>query len=725
MQVPEEEGRKHGEIYHDHKARNSGYHADAVDGPAVPGDTELVSPLERDTNRQAPGSRDHRPISDPRKRYGLSDPDVWAAIQRTLAQQNRLSSIVPTEASPKKAGVIRRPEVPSRTSSQRRALNHFARELEKYADAADATGKLPVITPTESDMKYSLHTVKPLSPYRKQFEAAGLAVTADQQRNKSPEQIYEQSQSKCIASNCYNQEPHGEIDGIYDYSSDSATPSSQWVVELPQPDAVPVKDEFLARKQAPQAIDKDSPIRGRKLLPWLRRKHDTMEPDPTPRSRVGTMVETRRGEWKLAGKENQEANEVPPVAIKDRPRRGESQEARQKRTIDPVAPQTPAKPRPHVRSHIAEFVNGSSNQPTRAQENTTDRKGKFRSEKELARASLPRVKSSRHDQGLDSQPHHHPFFQRHHRSPHHRIHHVHGAPVTWIEEKPKKSPQRRPEGSQGLRKPKPRPQPVSPAPELPFTWKYAVSNASSLERALNVAQERVSRIESQALRPSNPKVTPKAHTKAHKHHPLLAQDSCRIHTGSGQPPKPVEAIITAEEVKTGTAFGKDTTHLQRHYPLTRAENRVLRQEGDNAAAPLPTQQTRNDGNDQPKLEDLSAAKGKETMQRKQLGELEESEPTPSSNSPDELDTALNHLDVFFDTDDVAIDDREVLQGLQVAVRAAADDLYDGLLRQRTGLRIRRFLADLKAIDSFDPQLAVNQPMPKPSASKPKKSQTLQ
>ncbi|KAF3012342.1 hypothetical protein E8E14_005106 [Neopestalotiopsis sp. 37M] len=711
MQVPEEEGQKYGNRYHDHKARNSGYHGDAVDGPAVPGDSELVSPPEHDASRQAPGSRDHRPISDPRKRYGLSDPDVWAAIQRTLAQQNRVSSIVPTEASPKKAGVIRRPEVPSRTSSQRRALNHFARELEKYADAADATGKLPVITPTESDMKYSLHTVKPLSPYRKQFEAAGLAVTADQQRNKSPELIYEQPQN-----------------GIYDYSSDSATPSSQWVVELPQPDPVLAKDEIPARKQGPQAIDKDSPIRGRKLLPWLRRKHDTMEPDPTPRPRVGTMVETRRGEWKLAGKENQEANKVLPVAIKDRPRRGESQEARQKISIDAVAPQTPAKPRPHVRSHIAEFVNGSSNQPTRAQENTTDRKGKFRPEKELARASLPRVKSSRHDQDVDSRPHHHPFFQRHHLSPHHRIHHVHGAPVTWIEEKPKRSPQRRPEESQGLRKPKPRPQPVSPAPELPFTWKYAVSNASSLERALNVAQERVSRIESQALRPSNPKVAPKAHTKAHKHHPLLAQDSCRIHTGSGRPPKPVEAIITAEEVKTGTAFGKDTTHLQRRYPLARAENRIEKEETDKAVAPLPTQQTRNDVNDEKNAQpnDQSAAKGKETMRSGELGELEEAKPTPSSNSPDELDAALNHLDVFFDTDDAAIDDREVLQGLQVAVRAAVDDLYDGLLRQRTGLRIRRFLADLKAIDSFDPQLAVNQPMPKASASKrAKKDQALQ
>ncbi|ETS87076.1 hypothetical protein PFICI_00904 [Pestalotiopsis fici W106-1] len=661
---------------------------------------------------------------------GLSDPNVWAAIQRTLAQQNRLSLIAPNEASPKKAGVIRRPEVPSRTSSQRRALDHFARELEKYADAADATGKLPVTTPTESDMKYSLHTVKPLFPYKKEFEAAGLAMTADQQRNKSPEQIYEQSHGKCAASNCRGQEPHEGIDGIYDYSSDSATPSSQWVVEFPQPNPISTKDETLpARKEARQTVGKDSPIRGRKMLPWLRRKHGTMEPDTTPRGRVGTMIETRRGEWRLTGKENEQPKKAPPVTTGIRPRQ-EAQKSRQLKSVDPVAPQTPAKSRPHVvRSHMAEFINGSSNPPTRAEEKKTDRKNQFRPEKELARGSLPRVRSSRHDQDLDSRPHHHPFFQRHHHSPHHRIHHVHGAPVTWVEEEPKKSPKRRLDESQGIRKPKPRPKPVSPAPELPYTWKYAVSNASSLERALNMAQERVSRIESQALRPSNP-VVPKA--KSHKHHPLLAQDSCRNYIGSGQPLKPVEAVVTTEEVKTGTAFGQNTSHLQRQYPLARTENRMAKQEKDNVAVPLPTQQTEYDVNDQrdtkrfeypplqhgTKPENQSiAAKGKEKMHIQEIGEMEEAEPLPSSNSPDDLDAVLDYLDVFFDTDDAAIDDLVVLQGLQVAVKAAADDLYDGLLRQRTGLRIRRFLADLKAIDAFDPQLAVNQPMPKPSASK--------
>jgi hypothetical protein len=67
------------------------------------------------------------------------------------------------------------------------------------------------------------------------------------------------------------------------------------------------------------------------------------------------------------------------------------------------------------------------------------------------------------------------------------------------------------------------------------------------------------------------------------------------------------------------------------------------------------------------------------------------------------------LEVPFSTDDALINDRDVLQGLQVAVKAAADDLYDALIRDKTGLRIRRFLADLNSIDAIDAELAVNQP----------------
>lgn len=59
---------------------------------------------------------------------------------------------------------------------------------------------------------------------------------------------------------------------------------------------------------------------------------------------------------------------------------------------------------------------------------------------------------------------------------------------------------------------------------------------------------------------------------------------------------------------------------------------------------------------------------------------------------------LNDLDAFFGSDDADINKGHILEGLQVAVQAAADDVYDAHIRSTTGLRIRRFLADLRSVD---------------------------
>ncbi|RDA88011.1 hypothetical protein CP532_3412 [Ophiocordyceps camponoti-leonardi (nom. inval.)] len=50
--------------------------------------------------------------------------------------------------------------------------------------------------------------------------------------------------------------------------------------------------------------------------------------------------------------------------------------------------------------------------------------------------------------------------------------------------------------------------------------------------------------------------------------------------------------------------------------------------------------------------------------------------------------------------DEAITDRDVLRGLHVAASAACDQEVDAFVRDRTGLRIRRFLADLMTLESF-------------------------
>ncbi|KAF6825763.1 hypothetical protein CMUS01_09708 [Colletotrichum musicola] len=86
-------------------------------------------------------------------------------------------------ANEKRFGVP--PQPPSRTSSRRRAVDRFARQLEIYAERREAAGNLPVNTPTPESV-VSLRTVSLLKPYEDQFVAAGLAVTSAQQQQKPP-----------------------------------------------------------------------------------------------------------------------------------------------------------------------------------------------------------------------------------------------------------------------------------------------------------------------------------------------------------------------------------------------------------------------------------------------------------------------------------------------------------------------------------------------------------
>lgn len=56
--------------------------------------------------------------------------------------------------------------------------------------------------------------------------------------------------------------------------------------------------------------------------------------------------------------------------------------------------------------------------------------------------------------------------------------------------------------------------------------------------------------------------------------------------------------------------------------------------------------------------------------------------------------------IDLDYDDGEIQDRDVLRGLHVAASAACNEEVDAFVRNRTGLRIRRFLADLMALETL-------------------------
>ncbi|UQC79785.1 uncharacterized protein CLUP02_05265 [Colletotrichum lupini] len=82
--------------------------------------------------------------------------------------------------------------------------------------------------------------------------------------------------------------------------------------------------------------------------------------------------------------------------------------------------------------------------------------------------------------------------------------------------------------------------------------------------------------------------------------------------------------------------------------------------------------------------------------------VDEEAPLPSAEQPEEGREPLRGSDNSDpkEQDDKDIDDRDVLRGLHIAISAACNEEVDAWIRQKTGVRIRRFLADLKAFETL-------------------------
>ncbi|KAF4454356.1 hypothetical protein F53441_3113 [Fusarium austroafricanum] len=117
--------------------------------------------------------------------------ELVEAISRNIAQQLHILSIKDLAIDGQEK--IKQPipriseslENESRTPSQRRALNTFTKELQRYAEQSGAQGKLPISTPTPPRSGTSLHTISALLPFRPEFKAAGLAITSKDQAKSS------------------------------------------------------------------------------------------------------------------------------------------------------------------------------------------------------------------------------------------------------------------------------------------------------------------------------------------------------------------------------------------------------------------------------------------------------------------------------------------------------------------------------------------------------------
>ena len=80
--------------------------------------------------------------------------------------------------------------------------------------------------------------------------------------------------------------------------------------------------------------------------------------------------------------------------------------------------------------------------------------------------------------------------------------------------------------------------------------------------------------------------------------------------------------------------------------------------------------------------------------------------TPPHFSPPPADRTVDPLDRD-------ISDRDVLWGLKTAVAAACDEDLDAWIRAQTGLRLRRFLCDLRAFGDLEAQMGAALRAPTP------------
>lgn len=115
------------------------------------------------------------------------DDVLVEAIARNVAQQLQVLSIRSPPSSRRqdhRDSDKQPPEAPgdlSRTSSERKALDRFTRELQRYAQHTGAKGKLPTFTPKSTTSNATVRTISALLPFRPEFKAAGLAVTSNDQ----------------------------------------------------------------------------------------------------------------------------------------------------------------------------------------------------------------------------------------------------------------------------------------------------------------------------------------------------------------------------------------------------------------------------------------------------------------------------------------------------------------------------------------------------------------
>ncbi|KAK2600221.1 hypothetical protein QQS21_005017 [Conoideocrella luteorostrata] len=218
------------DMYPDRDARNIATHSLVRGGAPKPplalAQRRLLVPVQREPATIRRSLRDAATdLLHPSKRQSV-DSVLMTAVSRSIAQQLRLVSNTAqwsgNSSQPRSSPMDSR----SCSSSRRRSLNRFTRDLETYAERTSAKGKIVRDTSTPPTDAATLHTVTELLPYRQQVRAAGLAVTSKEQTNKVPRYLKEFRPGlplRKLPRQGHRPKKHTQLDGYEDSGPSQST----------------------------------------------------------------------------------------------------------------------------------------------------------------------------------------------------------------------------------------------------------------------------------------------------------------------------------------------------------------------------------------------------------------------------------------------------------------------------------------------------------------------
>lgn len=570
--------------------------------------------------------------------------------------------------------------------------------------AASTNGRppLPPSTPTVSESLTTLNTVAELAPYHKQFRAAGLAVTSREQMADLPNSKYGRLQSPGLQRARYPAGTRPQMDGstVTPSEEDSAPNEPAGPAVIDQGHELPVQDANESRPS----------VGSKSFVPWLRKKDHlnaktihsnrklsrahihpsqatTAEPLLTP---VGGIIDSYFDVRKSTGEQNGQPG-TPKISViaPPSPMPSIAPSAGESPADKPLPKQPQIERRPVPPRKERRHMEDTSQWPT-AGIVIHDKTPRFPSQGEEAVAA-------------SDEP----------------------APVQMNKSSPARSwtteeedlPEAQPReplyppkgGKEGERKaledsqnspPVPPKDTVSPEykPEVPQKQikdeqsEYEAAHCFNLGKSLHTQWHKAA-----ALR----------HGRHHKHLPLppiarqetqvsrdrtedRAQQSNQTKDASpGVPQLPLTWQLAAKS--SSSSFEKaldaviqklDAMEDRRQYERT-----------------LETEEYRKSLAHTEVLDPLSRAASPK-LPSQSLTETHRPLPDSHSSSNDAAEQS-----------DCNINDKDILLGLKMAICAACDEDLDAWIRSKTGLRLRRFLADLKSFDSVSNDRRIPQTQP--------------